>query len=76
MHEYGNKNYMSMGIIASILTFFILILAIISDKRRVMHEVMIFIMTMQIIGLLRMRAYDFPNFDFSWILFGFSQFEF
>ena len=33
-------------------------------------------MTIQIIGLIRMRSYGFPYIDLSWLLFGFSYLEF
>jgi hypothetical protein len=34
---------------------------------------MAFIMTIQIVGLIRMKASNFPYMDLSWILYGFSQ---
>lgn len=67
---------MSMGIIACILAAILLVIALFSGNRKIMHEVLIYIMTIQIVGLLRMRAYEFPNIDFSWIMYGFSQLEF
>lgn len=37
---------------------------------------MAFIMTLQLVGLMRMRAYGYPYIDLSWTLYGFSMFEF
>ena len=37
---------------------------------------MAFIMTIQIVGLIRMKASNFPYMDLSWILYGFSQLQF
>lgn len=65
---------MYVGIVLCGLAGFILLLSIfcISDKK-VAHEIMAFIMTIQIVGLIRMRAYKFPYIDLSWILYGFSK---
>jgi hypothetical protein len=45
-------------------------------NRKVCHELMAFVMTVQLVGLMRMRAYGYPYIDLAWTLYGFSMFEF
>lgn len=65
---------MYAGIILCAFSALILFLSIFCfyDKK-ISNEVMAFIMTIQIVGLIRMKASNFPYMDLSWILYGFSQ---
>jgi len=65
---------MAIGIVLSILIFLAALFSLFVYDRKVCHELMAFIMTIQIVGLIRMRAYGYPYIDFSWILYGFSMF--
>ena len=62
------------GLILCILSGLMILLAVFCmNDKRVDEEIMAFLMTIQMIGLIRMRAYKFPYIDLSWTLFGFSQ---
>lgn len=67
---------MAIGIVLCILTAIAFSFSLYVYDCKVIHEILNFIMTIEIIGLIRMRAFAYPYIDLSWTLFGFSMFEF
>ena len=67
---------MAIGIVLCVLLAIVLVFGLFLYDRKVCHELMAFVMTVQIVGLMRMRAYAYPYIDLSWTLYGFSMLEF
>ncbi len=67
--------YLAEGIILCGLALVFLLITIGILSRRAYHEVMAFIMSIECIGLLRMRSYPLQV-DVFTVLQGFSQYEF
>jgi hypothetical protein len=67
---------MAIGIIVCLFAAILVLFGLYIYDKKICHEMMTFVMTVQMIGLMRMRGFGYPYVDMSWTLYGFSMIEF
>jgi hypothetical protein len=67
---------MAIGIVLCAIAGIFVLFGVFIYNKKVCQELMAFVMTVQMIGLMRMRGFGYPYIDLSWTLYGFSVFEF
>ncbi len=72
----GNDEYMAIGIVLCALAAIFVLMGVYLYNKKVCQELMAFVMTIQMVGLMRMRGFEYPYIDLSWTLYGYSIFEF